>query len=73
MARAPPRRHTAGVNSTWRTFAAVLGALVVFGVLVLGYQGLSGPSEDECFQQELADAMSQDQGTGEMPVDEACD
>lgn len=59
-------------QQTWRTFAAVLGALVVFGVLVLGYQAMSGPSDDECFQQEIASSVSQDGGHGTMDVDEGC-
>lgn len=59
-------------TQVWRTFAAVLGALVVFGMLVLGYQAVSGPSEDECFQQEMASAISQDSGGSDMPVDDDC-
>lgn len=51
-----------------RTFFAVLAALFVFGVLVLGYQAVSGPSEDECYRQEVANAAS----GGTLPVDDAC-
>ncbi len=60
------------MTQTWRIFAAVLGALVVFGVLVLGYQAVSGPSEDECFQQQMADAVSRDSGLSGLDVDEGC-
>jgi hypothetical protein len=59
-------------RQTWRTFVAVLGALVVFGVLVLGYQAISGPSEDECTEQAFTNAISLDNGTGPVPVDEDC-
>lgn len=60
------------MTSTWRTFAAVLGALVVFGVLVLGYQAMSGPSEDECFEQQMTSAISRDSGGPALAVDEGC-
>lgn len=59
-------------KNAWRTFAAVLGALVVFGMLVLAYQGISGPSAEECFEQEMANAISQDSGLSGMDIDEDC-
>lgn len=59
-------------KSTWQVFAAVLGALVLFGVLVLGYQAVSGPSAEECELQQMMSAVSQDSGMGETAVDKYC-
>jgi hypothetical protein len=56
-----------------RTFAAVLAALVVFGLLVLGYKQVSGPSKDECLVQQFTDAISKDNGGRGSPIDPECD
>ncbi len=59
-------------SSPQQTFLAVLAALVVFGVLVLGYQRVSGPSDEECFEQQMGNAVSQDSGLGGSAVDPDC-
>lgn len=55
-----------------RTFLAVLGALLVFGLIVLGYQAVSGPSDEECYSQQIADAINKDSGGIGLSVDEDC-
>jgi hypothetical protein len=55
-----------------QTFGAVLAALVVFGVLMLGYQAVSGPSAEECLQQEFDNAAMLDAGLPATEIDEDC-
>ena len=61
------------MSDATRTFLAVLGALVVFGVLVLGYQAWQGQRQAKaCEVQRFTDAISRDSGGEGIPIDSDC-
>lgn len=53
------------MDSSVKTFLAVLAALVVFGVVVLAYQASQEPSTEECF----ARAIQMDDGVASEQID----
>lgn len=60
-------------NSPAGTFWAVLGALVVFGVIVLGYNAWQDNRRAErCEVQSFSDAIDRDNGGSGINIDADC-